>query len=608
MIGAFLVSGLMVGCRDESDPEFLLEQMHDRPWRESAIKNIKEMFNQTMQDNGNDLNNPKVKELTDILVPGLIDGFKKFNRDKFNRKDIIELLAQMDDERSVEVFLDGLTLEDTSDATMFAVASNAIKRQKVEAGLPKLLEAYKAIVSARDRRPGAPFTNSENVIAQSIISAVNSIVPAHPEPPHKGAIVQMLIEITDTPDTLQELRLNMTAMKALGVIGDPAAVPVLIRGIAMKGERQPVGLGQIAFAALQQIHDRDAVVEGMIKFAHMQDMEFKKAFAKEIANDLAMKNPTWYIQQTVDFLGTLNYSSPKVIEFLESELNHKAPDAADETAAKIEGLPVNYAPEGWATMRRNWAAVALSQLCHKPLLKAIQERVTFKKEGTTKTLQLEAEEAVGYIRAMGLLQFPAETCELMLEMARAGDDSMRDKAFYNASLMCGEEFLDDMQKSHDKIDCEEVVEQRVGDDDDPDLRKQAENECDIMKKRIIGYQDRIKFGKECGNDLDCHLKVIADHTNKNVERAIYTAYRIARDDPGKREQVVKVLSDNLANPSMVALQANIHALDHLTPEGGDELEEKIRVVYADFSRQSTYKDRARLLEAFIGHVRNRGRK
>ncbi len=608
LITAFVISGLVVGCRDEGDPEFLLDQMHDRPWRESALKNIKELFNDTMQENGNDLENPKVKELTKILVPGLIDGFNKWNRDKFNRKTVIELLAQMNDPASVPVYLQALDLEEAVDASMFSVAANAVQRQNVEEALPELLKAFNKITTARDRRPGAPFTAEENVIAQSIISSTTSIVVKHPTTPHRGKVVDALVQIVDTPDTLQELRLNMKAMKGLGRIGDPAAVPVLIRGIAMKGERQPVGLGQIAFASLQQIHDRDAVVTGILNFGLQKDAAFNKAFEKEIKNDAAMKNPTWYIQQAVDFLGTLAYPSPKVIQYLEDELNHAEPDAADETASKIKGLPVNFAPEGWATMRRNWAAVALAKLGHKPLLGVIQKRLVFDKKGKVKTLQLQAEEAVGYIRALGLLLYPKESCPIMLEVSRAGDDSMRDKSFYNASLICGNEFIKDMKKAHKKINCDKIIEDRFPEGASEDEEKQARNECDIMKKRITGYMDRIKFGNECGNDLDCYLKVIGEHTNKNVERAIVTAFRIARDDPSKREAVVKVLSDNLNNPSKVAIQASVRSLDLLTPEGGEDLVKKIQEVYKEFARQSTYKDRARLLEAFIGHVRNRGRK
>jgi hypothetical protein len=608
MIGVVAVASLVPGCRDEDDPEYLIDLMHDRPWREHALKNLNEIFSNTMQENGNDLANPKMKELVNIMVPGLIDGFKKFTRDKFNRTEIIKILAQMNDERSVEVFMQGLDLEDTADSMMFEVSANALKRQKVERALPKLLDAFDLCVAARDRRPGAPFTNSENAIVQAVISSTVGIVTEHMDSAHKPRVVEMLVQVNDTADLLQELRLNMKAMKGLGRIGDPVGVPALVRGIAMKGERQPIGLGQIAFAALQQVHDRDAVVAAIIKLGKGEDGEFNKYYEKERKTDALMKNPTWYIQQAVDFLGRLNYASPKAIQYLEAELNHEEPDAVDETASKIEGLPVNFAPDGWATMRRNWAAVALAQLQHKPLLEVIKKRVVFKKERGRRILQLQAEEAVGYIRAMGLLLYPEESCKLMLELARAGDDSMRDKTFYNAALMCGPEFMKDMKKSHKKIDCDQVVADRFPDGATKDEEKQARNECDIMKKRIQGYMDRVNFGQECKMDLDCYFKEIANHTSKNAERSIMTAYRIARDDPNQREKVVKVLTDNLHNPSKVALNASIFALDNLTPEGGDELVKKIQEVYAEFARQSTYKDRARDLEAFIGHVRARGRK
>ena len=83
-VAIFAITGIITGCRDETDPEFLLDQMHDRPWRESALKNLNEIFNQTMQENGNDLKNPKVQELVNLMVPAMIDAFHKWNRDKFN--------------------------------------------------------------------------------------------------------------------------------------------------------------------------------------------------------------------------------------------------------------------------------------------------------------------------------------------------------------------------------------------------------------------------------------------------------------------------------------------------------------------------------------------
>ncbi|MCP4606767.1 MAG: hypothetical protein GY847_40715 [Proteobacteria bacterium] len=607
LLAAVVVASLLVGCRDENDPEYWLDAMYDRPWREKALKTLNNIFNNTMQDNKNDLQNPEVKKIVDLFVPGLIKGFQEFTRDKFNRTEIIKLLAQMKDERAVGVFMTGVDLKDTADSMMFEVSANALRRLEHENAVPKLLEAHNLIVAARDRRPGAPFTKTENEIEQAVISSVSQIIIKNPGSTHTSSVVKILCNIAETSDELQELRLNMKALKALGRIGDSAAIPTLIKGIAMKGKRQPIGLGQIAFSALQQIHDRDAIVDATITFALGKDTAFNAFYAEELKTDRLMKNPNWYRQEGMNFLGMLKYSSPKVIEFLTAEINHEEPDEYDEKASKIEDLPVNFDPDGWATMRRNWGAVALAQLAHQPLLKVLKNRMVFKKQGKRKILQLQAEEAVGYVRAMGILLYPEESCGVLLNVARSGDDSMRDKCFYNASLMCDTKFKKLMNKSLKKIDCEEVVAQRFPDGASKSDLKQANNECDIMKKRISGYIARIDYGDKCGNDMDCYIKTIGDHTNPNVERAIYSLYRIARDDSSKREKVVDALTKNLNNPSKVAMQASVFALDHLTPKGGDKLVKRIQAVWKGFSRQSTYKDRARLLESFIGHVRNRGR-
>ncbi|MBN2804992.1 MAG: hypothetical protein JXR91_17985 [Deltaproteobacteria bacterium] len=593
---------VITSCRDETDPQYNVDLLYDRPWREQALKNIQDMFSKAMQENGNDLNNPKVKEITEVFIPGLTKAFMDFKRDPANRKIMIELLAQMNDPRASEVFLEGLTLENTASADMFTVAANAVQRQKMATAIPKLLEAWNKIKAARAAKPGGAFTPAENVIAQSFISSSSAIIVANPTASQKDAVVAALIELVDTPDTKQELRLNMTAMKALGRIGDAKAVPVLIRGIAQRGVRQPIALGEIAFSALQQIHDRDAVVNGILAFAKGEDKAFNAAYANELKNDPLMKNPLWFIQQATTFLGMLNYSSPKVLEFLKSEFNHMEPDELDTKTAGLELQVQLENAEAWAVMRRNWAAVALAQLGDTSIMDQLVDRIKFK----GKSLDIPLEEAVGYFQAMGDLLVPEKACPVMKKAVAGADDSLRDKLFYNASKMCGTEFNAPMDSAIKKIDCKKIVKERFQGEGSEEEVKQATNECQVMIKRIEEYKDRIKFGEECKENLDCYLKVIADYSNKNVERAILTAYRIARDDNSKRDKVVNVLIDNLGNPSKVAVTSSIMALDHLTPKGGEQLVEKIKDVYANFARQSTYKDRARLLEAFIGHVRCRG--
>jgi hypothetical protein len=602
LLGALVLGSLVVGCRDENDPEYWLDYMYDRPWREKSLKTLNEIFSRTMQENENNLENPTVKKLIDLMLPELKKGFREFTRDKFNRTEIIKLLAQMKDPRAVDVFLEGLSSAEAGDAMMFQVSANAVQRQGAEQGIPKLLAAHQKIVADRSRRPGAPFTNSENEIEQAVISAASGIILKSPGSGQKAAVVKILCDIAETSDELQELRLNMKAMKALGRIGDPAAIPTLIKGIAFKGKRQPIGLGQIAFSALLQMHNRDAVVGAMLNFAKREDKAFNQYYAEEMRRDPLMMNPTWYIQQTDVFFGMLNYASPKVIAFLESELNHDEPDALDEETSRLD-LQVQFDPGGWAMMRRNWAAVALAELGHHPLVKVIKRRMEFKKG----KLSTPLEEAVGYVRAMGLLLYPDETCDILLKTAKDADDSLRDKTYYNASLMCGDKFMRAIQKAHNNINCDEIVAKRFpGDSGTEDEKKSAYNECDIMKKRLQGYADDIQYGTKCGNNVACHAKEVEAKASPHKERAIFSLYRIARDNPGKRDEVVKLLIKNLDNPSKAAMNASVFALDRLTPNGSKELVERIQEVHRKI--KLSYKAEARMLESFIGRVRNRGLK
>ena len=127
-----------------------------------------------------------------------------------------------------------------------------------------------------------------------------------------------------------------------------------------------------------------------------------------------------------------------------------------------------------------------------------------------------------------------------------------------------------------------------------------------MKKRLDGYAQRIAFGVKCGDKIACHAKALEAKADPNKERAIYSLYRIGRDNPGKRDQVVKILIDNLDNPNKGAMQASATVLDRLTPKGNDALVKRIQEVHKKINL--SYKAEARMLEAMIGRVRNRGRK
>lgn len=609
LVLALAAGGLgTIACGDDTDPMYWVDKLYDRQDREHALKRLSEMFSTLRQANNNDVNAPPVRAFADKVAQPLGEAFKEFKRDRANRLEIIKILASMDDPKVNSYFLEGLDVDVTKEQAIFIVCAQTLAKYGVVEAVPKLLSTHEAMVNDRLLRGGTPFSNRENELDDACVSALIQIILRHPDVPERAKIIEALCKVVDTRDTQQDLRINMKAVKALGQIGDAAAIPTLIRAIAMMGEVQKVGLGPFAFVSLQQILDREAVAEAIIKFGHGQDSAFNDYFAEERKTDPNLKVPVWYIQQAIDFLGIMNYSSPKVVEFLMAEANHMKPDDLDKKSAENAAEAQGFNAEQWATWRRNWAIVALSQVGHAPVLDIIKERFVIKPgkgKDAVPELGITMEEAVGYFRAFGYLQPPKVACPILLDVAKTRGEAMRDKTYYYAALMCGEEFLPIMKEEHDKIDCVKIVRERIPDDVEEAEKTKAKADCETLKTRIVTYMDGIKFAKACGQDLDCFLKAATERSNPSIEVAIYTAYRLARGDEAKSKQVVETLSKELDNPVMAALEANIFALDRLTPNGDAALVKRADEVRHKFASQQAYKDRARLVEAFGGHVKAR---
>jgi hypothetical protein len=606
---AFAAGSLgMLGCGDDKDPLYWVDKMYNRPEREQALKRLSEMFSTLRQANNQDVNAAPVREFTEKVVQPLGEAFKAFSRDRINRLEIIKLLATMNNPKANGIFLEGLDVDVTKENDIFIVCAQTLAKYGVTESLPKLLSTHDALVNDRLLRGGTPFSNRENEIDDAVVSALIQIILKNPNVPERAKIVEVLCKVVDTRDTQQDLRINMKSIKALGQIGDAAAIPTLIRGIAMQGEVQKVGLGPFAFVSLQQILDRDAVVDAIIKFGTGKDSAFNDYFAEERKTDPNLKVPVWYLQQSIDFLGNLDYASPKAIEFLMAEVNHQQPDDMDKASAANGEGQQKFTDVQWATWRRNWSIVALAQLGHKPVMDVIKERFVIKPgkgKDAKPEMVITMEEAVGYLQAFGYLELPADTCPILLELAKTRSEAMRDKTYYYASLMCGEDFLPIMKEEHDKIDCDKIVAERIPEDAEDSEKAKAKTDCETLKGRIVTYMDGIKMAKSCGEDFSCYLKAAGERTNPNIETAIYTAYRMARGDEGKSKQLVEVLSKELENPVMAAIQANIFVLDRITPNGDAALVKRAEEVRARFASQQSYKDRARMIEAFAGHVKAR---
>jgi HEAT repeat protein len=211
---------LAVGCvSDPRDPKTWIKQLGDP--RES-----KEAVNQLVK-----LKDPEA-------VPPLIDFYKK-SKDP----DVLKAIASFKDKRQVPIMIESLDYsEDSYDnaATAAAALGDTPDPSAVEPLTKALLKPL-------------PVKTRANIVK---LNAMKSLVAIH-----DPKAVDALIKVLETPADDQDFYLNQVAAQSLGELGNPKAVPALIRGLFMTGRGadifQPcrISLLQIGHDSIQPLID-----------------------------------------------------------------------------------------------------------------------------------------------------------------------------------------------------------------------------------------------------------------------------------------------------------------------------------------------------------------
>jgi HEAT repeat protein len=93
---------VLVGCKDESQPEYWIDKLEDPAWKPRAIKRLEQFFEDGLTRSNNDTNAPAVKALIDMTVEPLtkIYATDYENLDEKTRETLIKLLASFRDKRT----------------------------------------------------------------------------------------------------------------------------------------------------------------------------------------------------------------------------------------------------------------------------------------------------------------------------------------------------------------------------------------------------------------------------------------------------------------------------------------------------------------------------
>ncbi|HVY31298.1 MAG TPA: hypothetical protein VHB79_32300 [Polyangiaceae bacterium] len=226
-----MVASVLVGCKDESQPDFWVEKLSDASWKARAVKRLEQFFEDAVTKNGNDVKAAEVQELinktVDPLTKCYVEDYAAL--DSKTRVSLIQLLASFKDKRTEpalkkafeEFIKTPATAKDESDVKWAAKATGDLKLESL-AG--PMVEAF-AKLRASTMLGGVTYKDySESMLdmpSKAWVGPLTARLEREITPPGKD---KALID-----PFKDELFWQTTAAQLLGIIGDPAAVVPLMK-------------------------------------------------------------------------------------------------------------------------------------------------------------------------------------------------------------------------------------------------------------------------------------------------------------------------------------------------------------------------------------------
>lgn len=532
---ALVVSPALIGCKDESQPEYWVEKLEDPSWRARAVSRLAQFFEDTLTRKNNDQKAPEVVEFVNKTVEPLtklyVDDYD--NVDSKTRVVLIKLLADFRDKRTEpalkKAFEQFVKLPKTSrDETDIKWAARANEDLKLESlGLP-MLEAFRKLKTSSMLGGVAYRDVTASLIAQ---------------PPNKawvGPLIQM-IEVQVTPpndkdkssfdEWKDQLVWQDTAAKVLGGIGDPAATEPLLKVLLdpTKGQKEFAGIQSTAVLALVKIGKpaADAAAK-LLKSDYEKLQTFQLTRIREVTGSDEKGKP--WVQTAAIVIGTIGRrdSIPAMVEALKSEKD-------DATKAFIA-----------------------RELTKIPATADSKE--AFKEAYLSLPLSTE-------IQGGGAIEALTEGAEQFF------DPAFTDWLLDTAGKLKGD--ADDRKAAQAAIT---VTAMKLAKPDQLPAVKDAVNRygSDLEKKVFAQVQTVVTACKE---DVNCYLEQIQKPDNQKIDNqfiGIKSGYMIAMlGNDGVRDKLVDSLK-NIPNAGLRYVSAR--AIDFLSPNGAKSAADKLNVI------------------------------
>lgn len=222
---------VLVGCQDESQPEYWVEKLEDPAWRVRAIKQLDQFYEDAVTRAGQAENSPEIKALVDKIATPLTTTYVEQydNLDEKARHRLIKLLATMRDPRTEPALTKALGefAQKGRGGEDLKWAARAVADMKMSSAADEMIGAFTKLRA--DTEEGAAVYRDLN--AAMLEMADKSWTPT---------LIERLEPALELPQSGEQNKEKITEFRnqqfwqttstqLLGAIGDPAAIDPLLK-------------------------------------------------------------------------------------------------------------------------------------------------------------------------------------------------------------------------------------------------------------------------------------------------------------------------------------------------------------------------------------------
>lgn len=536
-----LLSGSLGACH--ADPDDIAGQageLNDPVRRQNAIHNIQTAYTNTLADHDGDRQNAAVKAVADASVAALSQTYTDHPEDSQNGLAIMQLLAEMRDPRSLPALFEALNWRMEVNEEHAILAAQTLQYMDVPAD--KQADAVAKLAQALEKVTGS--RGDDNRMRIAFLRALGAI--------GNTAAVPALTRVMLAQDDAQPFLINRLAAQKLGELADPATVPSFIKALFLFASNNPaMRMNDVADEALVRIGRPSqapllALLNGQNTDANAIVTQYIEAVRARDANAAGQMSVSALISGEATFaLGALGFAE--------------------------SFQPLVHETENEAWQRKQSAAVALVRL-NLPASQAGPLRDVLKR--------VYAEMPEG-------MEGAAARAQLIAAM----------RHLYDAAMLT---FFLDQAKDHDQH---------------PQVRLEAvtayamlanKNEARALRAFIAsepasedgGYRENFALNEPvlaaadaCDEAIPCWLGKLADPDKQIVTKATYMLARFGADNA----QVIAALVGKLEDREIEVRLAAVAALDHVATHGDQAAIDKIeqlrdaeegRAVWNQFSKEA----------------------